>query len=274
MTSKRGDRLKFNPNTYSSRRSEREPTRRARSKRTRTLLKTIIILPLGVLLLLGIWLNIRVQEIIVSGQGSAEYESVVAQYLSRNPFTDLKFTISSEKVVSELTKAHPEIAQVKVSVPILGNEINVEIVERNAQLVLYASDDEQYVVDEEGVAYKPYIAGAEEPIILYDKTDIEYELGLQALPSAEVAFIREIDKSLKSDAFYGEKVRLSYELTDQTRTLFANIESSGYKVKFQLDREAGTQLTDLKEVLAYFNKKSIKPSSYVDVRVSDKAFYK
>jgi hypothetical protein len=183
-----------------------------------------------------------------------------------------KITFNELKVVNDLQKQFPEITSAAVDLPILGSRPRLQINVGDPVLIL-KNNQGSYLIDNRGVAvgkatdYPQYI---NKLISVEDQTSFDITVGKPAIDSSSVDFIRNLQKQLskknitiKSLILPPAPEELDLITTDQS-----------YYVKFYLGGDFTVQTGQYLAARNNFAKKSATPSSYLDVRVEGKIFYK
>ncbi len=200
------------------------------------------------------------------------YEDAARQVLGKSFLNSNKLTINTDRVAQDLRTQFPELTHVTVSVPFVGNAVNVAIEPATPQLLLSSGGD-LFVVDDSGRALisakqVPHIEKLGLPVIT-DQSGLPVVLGKPALPSTSVSFITEVVGQLKA-----KKLDIgSLTLPVGTSELDVRLSGAPYVVKFNLRGdargEAGTYLA-VKQQLERDHK---TPATYIDVRVEERAYY-
>lgn len=265
-------------NRYISPRKKRktnEPNKRKATKRRRQVIRLLVFLAVGIVITYFLWVNSRVTEVRMQTE-QQNYRSSIEGYLDRNPLANYKPLISSQALSDTLTEDFPEIEFVIVKIPFFGEVMEVEIVQRQAQLVLRTTDDEYFIVDSNGFAYDNYdpTQKNDKVVILTDDTEVAYDLDSNRfVPSAIVEFIESADPALKGVKQYSGQT-FGYRITDEARVIYVKPSNEKYEIKMQLDRPPQEQVSSLTSALVFYASKKISPSSYIDVRVNGTVYYK
>lgn len=274
---------KYSPPSSSRRRSREQldrpsSSKRAKSKRFRLAVRIITIFVLSVGVAAVVWSNLRIKTITFnSPQERDKYELAINKYLDRNPVADFKPLISIDKIRGELLEAFPELAEVKITVPVVGDSLIVDLTERNDRLVLKTGDGDYFIVDQNGFAYERYdpSKGLDGVLVLEDNTNVQYHLDTtkQLISPSLVSTIQDINKGLSSLSTYKDQT-FRFKITDEARVIYAVPSKTKYTIKFQQNESIAQQLANLKDALAYMKKKGIAPQQYIDVRVNGTTYYK
>lgn len=263
----------------SSRRNRKKPdNKRAKSRFKRSLLRIVLIS--GAVVVVGFvgWNNLRVKHVIVSNQQEdGKYVQTIERYLGRNPVANLKPLVSTKAITEDIMSAFPEVSGVNLTIPLIGERLEADIIIRDDRLVLKTGNDNYYIVDQDGYAYARYDKerGFDNTLVLSDDTAVDYtsDGAKQFVAPSLVKFIQLINKNLSAIDQYKGQV-FSYRLTDEARVIYAKPSSSKYEIKFSQDTSVEQQIDNLKNALMYLKTKSISPKRYIDVRINGTTYYK
>lgn len=252
------------------------PNKRSQTKRKKNLIKFSLIGVAIVALGAISWNNSRINEIRIA-DGQDKYLSTVEQYLERNPFANLKPLVSTGVIAENLSSIYPEVADVTVNVPFLGNTIEVQVITRTDQLVLKTGENDYFVVDQEGYAYARYDTdkGLEGVLILDDDTDVDYgsEASGQFVAPTLVSFIQSANEKLSQIESYKDQT-FSFRITDEPRLVYIKSSKVRYELKFQQDLTVEQQIDNLNSALQHLSSRKITPQQYIDVRINGTVYYK
>ncbi len=228
-----------------------------------------------VMIAVFLWSNSRVTEVVLVVE-QENYRREIQQHLDRNPLASYKPFISSQSLGEDLMSQYPEIESVTVKMPFFGNAMEVEIIERQAQLVLRSGENQYYIVDRSGYAYDVYNPAEKNDrvVILTDDTEVVYDLDSNRfVPAAIVEFVESTDEVLRGFKQY-ENQTFSYRITDEARVIYVKPADERYEIKMQIDRSVVEQTNSLESALGFYDDKGINPVKYVDVRVNGTVYYK
>jgi hypothetical protein len=184
-----------------------------------------------------------------------------------------KLTVNAQKVANDLKRQFPELQEVSVSLPVIGNRPVVYIQPAVPQLMLMAQNG-VFILDGNGRAL---ISGNQVPQLsrlqipsVSDQSGLSIQSGQIALPRAIVYFITEVTGQLKA-----KKVPIvSLTLPPGTNELHVKLDGTGYFVKFNLHGHARAEVGTFLATKQYLEQQHKVPREYIDVRVENKAFYK
>ncbi len=182
-----------------------------------------------------------------------------------------KITLDENGIKSSLAKEFPEVADVSVELPLLGQTPTVRLNISKPALFL-ASGGQTYIVDSQGrVAGRatdlPQIKNL---ITVTDQSGFNAEPGKQVLSTAEISFIEVVIAQAK----HGSVPIKSLTLPPLAAELDLRSSDRGYYVKFFMGGDALQQAGQYLAARHNFDQTGGQPGQYLDVRVSGKIFYK
>ena len=239
------------------------------------------VLAIFILFLLSVGLS-STPKIVILGdasnkfalQDAAVYKQAAHQLFGSSMANNNKLTINTEAVASELQKKFPELHAVSISLPFIGRQPTVYIQPATPQVVL-ATPNGQFILDSNGRALSIASADIEMPSdrpvpIVTDKSGLTFKKGDVALSSQSVAFITEIAGQLDAKQIKTE----SWTLPSAASELDVKVSGVPYTVKFNLQGEAKEQAGTFLAARDNLSSQGIIPASYIDARVTGRAYYK
>ncbi len=207
-------------------------------------------------------------------QSTDVYQRAAAKAFASSIFNDNKITVNTVGIQNRLQKEFPELSDVSVTIPLMSHRPIVYIAPTTPSLILANSKD-SFVLDNNGKALlqTSQVASIDKlklPTIT-DQSGLQVKKGDIALAGTEVEFIRIVRAELEAKGVAIETITLptaAYELDVKPSGV-------GYFVKFNMHedsarQQAGTFLA----VRARLATQAITPSSYIDVRLDGRAYYK
>jgi hypothetical protein len=155
--------------------------------------------------------------------------------------TSIKVTIEPKQPVLKYESIVPSTGNLAIA----QDGSLIEVSQENAQ------DDEAYAT-------------------LIDASGVLYEPGEQVLSKRQIIFIDQLAEQFE---IYDREV-VSYQITDQSKELVIRIRDTSYDVLVNQDRAAVSLVVDYVELINSLPEQGREVSSYIDLRVIDKAFYK
>ena len=206
----------------------------------------------------------KIKDIVVSGNLTVDSQRII-ELIPKD--SNLFFTDSS-KIEQKIMTNIPEINSLKIYKG-LPNAIKIGIQE-NIPALLWISNGEEYLISDQGLAYKKVTNDSSQyndlPRIT-DNKNISYNVPHRIVTSNYVSFIQYIFKNIYSetniepDTFY---------INETTVDLFLKTKSGIY-IKFDSLRSPSQQLKNLKMVIM---EKRPEILEYVDLRINGWAYFK
>lgn len=263
--------------------TDKPPARRTSRPWPRRVLK-VVILALVAVLLLGNLVLTRNPEIVVhelaGGQqlllrSRAAYQNAARDILAGSLANTNKITINTAKIAQELQRTFPELAHVSVVLPIIGNQPVVHIQTARPALILTSSRvGGVFLIDTSGRAIMEAAKVAahvkEKLPVVQDQSDLSISVGDSALPSSSIDFITEVIGQLLAKGI----TVTSMVLPPGGSELHVWIDGAPYFVKFNLRGDARVGAGAFLAVKQHLEREGKTPSSYIDVRVENKAYYR
>jgi len=207
-------------------------------------------------------------------QPTKVYERAAQKLFAGSLLNSNKITINTDAIQTKLKKQFPELADVSVTLPLMSHRPIVYIAPSDPALLLKTSRGD-YILDTTGRALltasqADNLTRLAIPVVT-DQSGLRITPGASALPSSSVAFITTVLKELQAKQVSVDTVTLptsAYELDIKPK-------GAGYFVKFNMHNDTALQQTGtylaVRERLASQN---VTPSSYIDVRLDGRAYYK
>jgi cell division septal protein FtsQ len=182
-----------------------------------------------------------------------------------------KITFDEQDMSQKLQKQFPEIASVRVELPIFAQTPVIHLQISSPSFILN-SNNESYIVDSQGVAVAkaadfPSFHGA---LTVEDQSGFKAEVGKQVMSADAVNFI----KTLESQTRHGNVSIKSLTLPKSAQELDLHTSDRTYFVKFYLGGDALQQTGQFLAARHQFDATNSQPAEYLDVRVAGKIFYK
>lgn len=200
----------------------------------------------------------------------ADYKSAAAKELSALKNRN-KITLNEPQIISSLQKQFPEIANASLELPLFSETPIIHLSIAKPSFFL-SSNGVNYVIDSQGVATAashnlPQIKNL---ITLTDQSGFNARPGDRLLSAQSVDFINAV---LAQTAHAKLSIK-SLVLPAQAEELDLYTTDRGYFVKFYLGGDPALQAGQFLATRHNFDQTGKQPSSYIDVRVPGKIFYK
>lgn len=207
-------------------------------------------------------------------QDDSVYQQAAAKLFTGSVFNSNKVTVNTVGIQTKLQQQFPELSDVSVTIPLMSHRPIVYFAPTTPSLILSTASGD-FVLDNNGKALiRAEDVGDLSKLNLStakDQSGLHIRAGDIALASSEVAFIRTVVAELNAKGVQVDSLTLpasAYEL-DVKPT------GAGYYVKFNMHadtarQQSGTYLA-VRQRLA---SQGVTPSSYIDVRLDGRAYYK
>lgn len=198
----------------------------------------------------------------------AYYQNLVQEYFRDRPLEHFQFALNEDDFSAYMRMKAPEVAKVELDT---GETIGTTFlaVQFREPVVAWTIKGQQYFVDQSGVAFTTnYFAVP--TVVVNDRSGISADVGVVA-SNRLLSFIGRVVTLVNASGIAPvQNIELP---SDSTRQVDFKLEGKEYPVKAHLDRDPAGQAADIVSAVRYVESKGIKPS-YLDVRVSSKAFYR
>jgi hypothetical protein len=196
------------------------------------------------------------------------YVKAINDYLGGNPLARLRFAFDKTSLKEYLVGVVPEVANVDdIALGSIG-ETTITLSMRRP-VAGWTINSTQYFVDDSGIAFqKNYFTNPSVQIV--DNSGIALSQGTAVASNRFLSFVGRTVALSKSR---GYTVIQAIVPSGTTRQLEIVLKETTPHIKLSVDRPAGEQVEDMDVALNYLKKRGWTPS-YIDVRVSGKAFYK
>lgn len=184
-----------------------------------------------------------------------------------------KLTVNTDKIAAEIRRQFPELEEVSVALPLVGHQPVIYLQPAEPALLLRSAGD-VLVVSSSGQV----LAETANParlaklglVVVEDQSGLALKPGTSALPGADVAFITEVVGQLRA-----KKLTLTaLTLPRGASELDIRLKGDPYIVKFNLRGDARAEAGSYLAVRQYLKRTRQTPSSYIDVRVENKVYYR
>lgn len=214
------------------------------------------------------------EDTTVVGRNLSSYEPEISSILNQSYLNRSKLLIDSEKVVNQIETNYPELGKVAIVLPFVGRRPIINVLPAKPELIL-TNGEGAYVVDIEGNA----LASASEVdrSIIRSLPVVQDQSGLP-LEEGDLVLRRETVEFIKSLYFQFDDKEVDIETAflpaSTPYELHLKLEDEPYLVKFNIKGDSRLQSGTYFAVGERLGEEGVAPSNYIDVRVSEKAFYK
>ena len=199
---------------------------------------------------------------------SSRYEKAIQNYLDINPISRFNFLLDQSSLTKYISDNLPEVSGVSQQNMAGIGETNF-VVTMRTPVAGWKINDKQYYVDSKGISFEQnYFLAPTVQIV--DSSGASPQMGTAIVSNRFLGFVGRVVSAAKTSGYTVTQAVLP---ANTTRELEIHIKDNTTLVKLSIDRPAGEQIEDMANALKYCASHSISPS-YIDVRVSGKAFYK
>jgi tetrahydromethanopterin S-methyltransferase subunit A len=257
---------------------EREKSNRQKERNLRTwrrklsgiLLTVALVCGLGVLALTqysGSFSDIISNVSTLKTADADKYKKVINEYLSKNPFERFGFARRDDNMTNYVTRQAPEIRAVtiKQSGMLLG-KLGLEFRE---PVAMWTTASKTSYVDAEGIVFSQNFF-ASPKVTIIDNSGATVNSDIVA-STRFLGFIGQVIAEIENNSI--NKVERVVIPTGAIRYVELYLTGRKYPFKAQIDRDATAQAAGIIAIVNHIDSKHLRPS-YVDVRVTGKAYWK
>lgn len=244
---------------------------RARRRKIGVILVTIaVICSLGLIVLLqysGSFNSFSSNAPTLSKTDSDKYRTIVSEYFANNPFERFIFGRRDQNLNNFVSDRAPEVESVKVSISgLMTSKLTITF---RQPVVMWSSGAGKSYVDKNGVVFSVNYF-SEPNVSISDKSGVVADDDM-VTSSNFLSFVGQVTSEIDNDSdFSVEKVVIP---SGAIRYVEFYLTGHSYPFKAQIDRNASSQANDIIAMAKYIDANSLYPS-YVDVRISGKAYWK
>ena len=197
-----------------------------------------------------------------------KYSKVIQEYFEMNPLSRFRFFLNQEALSSYVSSQISEVEAVSLKDMAGIGMTNVDVKMRTP-VAGWKIDNKQYYVDSKGVPFEQnYFA---DPIVqIVDNSGATLQTGSASVSKRFLGFVGLIVSLAQQSGYTVTEAILP---ANTTRELEIKLKDINLLVKLSIDRSAGEQVEDMSRAIKYFVSNNRMPS-YIDIRVSGKAFFK
>ena len=206
---------------------------------------------------------------------TAVYHDMAAQIFRQSISNHNKLTVDAAGISAALKTKYPELSDVSVALPVIGNQPTVYIQPSEPSFVLTANGG-SYVLDSTGRALADARSVPTHNLAslsaITDQSGLQPRVGAGVLPSTSIAFMQTVLAQLKAQNISVHQIVLPADAFE----VDMYITGKPYYVKFNMEDATGAtqQAGSFVAVAQNLAGKNITPSQYIDVRIDGRAYYK
>ena len=201
------------------------------------------------------------------------YQAGAQAILKQSILSSTKLTISTSNFQKAFLQKFPEVSDVSLSLPIVSQQPVVTLEEAQPAMLLQ-SGNKTVVLDQNGrvimdsQSLLPNVRSKLTTVV--DQSGLPPTLGKTVLAGTNVQYINTVVAQLAAKHLTVQKLTLP----PQSQELDVYLAGLPYFVKFDFNTDAREAAGTFLAVKANLDSQSKTPTSYVDVRISGRAYYK
>ncbi|MEP6710410.1 MAG: hypothetical protein ABJA64_01695 [Candidatus Saccharibacteria bacterium] len=196
------------------------------------------------------------------------YAKIIDDYFGQRPIERFRFLLNEHTLTQFIQSKAPEISSASTDGSAGFGKSTMVLVARKPVAGWNMAGIQEYV-DGSGTTFtKNYYPSPSVQIV--DNSGVPAEAGKAVASNRFLSFIGRLVGLAGAKGYSVEQVIIP---PDTTRQVALKIKDIPYQVKCSIDRPAGEQVEDLNTSIVYLKSHGLTPS-YLDVRVSGKAFYR
>ncbi len=201
------------------------------------------------------------------------YQQAAHKLFNDSILNSNKITVNISGITRTLQDQFPELANVSITLPLIGHEPLVYITPSQPALVLNNTSG-SYVLNDKGVAiiqsYQvPDLAQLNLPT-LNDQSGLDVSAGQPALPASELKFITSVYAQ-----FLAQKQRIqTLTLPALASELDVRLKGQSFIIKMHMQGDAAEQVGSFEATFVKLRAAQQLPRSYFDVRIAGRVYYK
>lgn len=200
------------------------------------------------------------------------YQQLVASQMQKSVLNRFKPFLNKNDIKNQLLRQIPEAQNISVSTTLIGHKPVVNITTYNILAVMIQDNQNDTLISTRGKVLinvnNSNLKTNDLPLI-QNKTGITVKEGEQFMhPDEAKALYRLVQQ------FVASKSTATFTLTSVPHEIMAKEVGRGYEVKFLLNDTVVTQFGAMRATQAKLLAINQKPSAYLDVRLSDKVYYR
>ena len=197
------------------------------------------------------------------------YEKAIQSYFDTNPVSRLRFLLDQSSLTAYISNKFPEVDSVGQQNTFGFGKTSFTVVMRTP-VAGWVINSKQYYVDSKGVAFeKNYFATPTVQIVDESGASIQSASSAAIVSNRFLSFVGRVVSLAKTNGYTVTEAILP---AGTTRELEIKIKENDFLIKLSIDRPVGEQVEDMCRAVSYFISAGRTPS-YIDVRVSGKAFF-
>lgn len=199
----------------------------------------------------------------------SKYSKTINAFLDTNPLARISVLLDSTLLNDYVIAEHPEVQDISRQGNTLKPGETDFVMTFRKPVAGWKMKEKQYYVDSKGVSFE--VNYFSEPTVqIVDSSGISPQSGVAIASKRFLGFVGRVVSLSRANGFEVTQAVLPKNTTRELDIYFKGRESY---VKLNVDRGVGEQIEDMVNAFKYFTTKNQTPK-YIDVRVSNKAFYR
>ncbi|MBP7806974.1 hypothetical protein KA047_00570 [Candidatus Saccharibacteria bacterium] len=199
------------------------------------------------------------------------YQSALDELFSESALSRSKLTIDTQELADKLIVMFPELADVTITLPLVGTRPVVHLQATQPALLL-VSNDQAYVLDDRGIVLMDAkdLKTTQKLMTVTDESGLEIQKGSAALSREQVAYILSLRVQLSASKLNINKV----VLPAQPQQLDVYIDGLSFYGKFLFSTDSRVAAGSFIAAKKQLDRTKQTPRQYIDVRIPGRVFYK
>jgi hypothetical protein len=230
----------------------------------------------AILVMLGYLVSLSsMPYIVISGpsyRSKSAYQKLIEPELKNNFFNRFKPLLNTSNLQSKLSQLIPEARTISVGTSWLGHHPIIKIDANNPLAIFSQKDQPDRLLSDRG---KVLIDVAQSQIdsrqlpLLQNDSGVTVQIGEQFISPEQAEAVGRLNNQFKA-----ENAVVTYTLSNIPNELIVQESGRGYRDRFLLNDQIVTQFGALRATEKKLAEINQQPTSYIDVRLSDKVYYK
>lgn len=224
-----------------------------------------------VVIIVSWWRSFTIHQITIRGNRTLSQAAItgfVRADLKAHPWWGNLTTISTSGLAGDLVADHYQLRQVSVTRS-WPHGLKLVVSERTPSLI-WKTGDQAYLLDIDGTIISPINPATTKLPVVVDSTNLPIKVGEKAVSQHFVEFCVGLVGSLS----HASGISVTGLTVIDTTTEVTVTTNKGYVVKFDTTRSVEEGLEQLRRVQSTLTSQNRTPTSYIDLRIAGKAYYK
>ena len=202
------------------------------------------------------------------------YKDAVSSIWGKSIFSRTKLTVSTNGIQREIAQMFPELANIRIELPLLGRTATVVLTPVKPALQ-FVSLNGSFYVDSDGKVLAKTSELKQNDIkdlpFIRDESGISSDPGKNIIPGPDAKFLQNLYANLRAQDVAVESITLPAGVAMQADV---RVPAQQYYIKFSLDSDPRQAVGTYLATKAKLDSGGVVPAEYLDVRLAEKVFYK